>query len=117
MTGERPEVVPLRFSYHRSRRIFTLSFAPWISEKTIRKAYRKGQKVVQGGDNRRMKGRTLAVTRFVTEHTDDEGNRPSWPELTDLWNREHPGEWRFKDRFGMRKTHQRAEKKLAGSRH
>jgi hypothetical protein len=70
-TGERPEVVPLRFSYHRSRRVFTLSFAPWISEKTVRKAYRKGQKVVQGGDNRRMNERTLAVMRFVTEHTDE----------------------------------------------
>ena len=113
LTGERPEVVPLRFSYHRNRRIFTLSFAPWISEKTIRKAYRKGQKVVQGGDNRRMTERTLAVMRFVTAHTDDEGNRPSWSQLTDLWNKEHPGEWRFKDRFGLRKTCLRAEKELA----
>ena len=112
LTGERPEVVPLRFSYHRNRRIFTLSFAPWISEKTIRKAYRKGQKVVQGGDNRRMTERTLAVMRFVTAHTDDEGNRPSWSQLTDLWNKEHPGEWRFKDRFGLRKTCLRAEKEL-----
>jgi hypothetical protein len=117
LTGERPEVVPLRFSYHRSRQVFTLYFAPWISEKTIRKAYRKGQKVVQGGDNRRMKERTLAVVRFVAEHTDDEGNRPSWAQLTDLWNEQHPGEWKFKDRFGMRKTYQRAGKELAGSRH
>jgi hypothetical protein len=67
--------VPLELSYHRRRRIFTLNFAPWISEKTFRKAYRKCQKVVQGGDNRRMKERTLAVMRFVTEHTDDEGKR------------------------------------------
>jgi hypothetical protein len=69
--------VPLWFSY--------LSFAPWISEKSVRKAYRKGREVVQGGDNRPMKERTLAVMRFVTEHTDDEGNRPlSWSRLTDL---------------------------------
>jgi hypothetical protein len=47
-----------------------------------------------------MKERTLAVMRFVTEHTNDEGNRPSWSQLTDLWNEQHPGEWRFKDRFG-----------------
>jgi hypothetical protein len=107
----------LRFSYHRSRRVFTLSFAPWISEKTVRKAYRKGQRVVQGGDNRRMNESTLVVTRFVTEHTDDEGNRLTWPQLTDLWNKKYPGEWRIKDRFGMRKTYLRAEKELAGSRH
>jgi hypothetical protein len=115
LTGERPEVVPLQFSYHRLRQVFTLNFAPWISEKTVRKAYRKGQKVVQGGDNRRMKERTLAVVRFVTDHTDDEGRRlRSWSQLTDLWNEQHPGQWSFKDRFGLRKAYLRAEKELAG---
>ena len=112
LTGERPEVVPLELSYNRHRRVFTLNFAPWISEKTFRKAYRKCQKIVQGGDNRRMQERTLAVMRFVTKHTDNEGNRPSWSRLTDLWNEHYPGEWRFKDRFGLRKTYLRAEKEL-----
>jgi hypothetical protein len=60
-----------------------------------------------------MKERTLAVMRFITEHTDDEGNRPSWPQLSDLWNEEHPSEWKFKDRFGLRKAYLRAEKELA----
>ena len=118
LTGERPEVVPLRFSYHRHRQVFTLSFAPWISEKTVRKAYRKGQQLVQGGDNRRMKDRAVAVMRFVTEHTDDEGKRLlSWSQLTDLWNEQHPGEWSFKDRFGLRKAHLRAEEELASAWH
>ena len=112
LTGERPEVVPLELSYQRPRGFFTLNFAPWISEKTIRKAYRKCQKVVQGGDNRRMQERTLAVMRFVTEHTDDEGNRPPWPRLTELWNEKHPGEWRFKGRFGLRKAYLRAAEEL-----
>jgi len=116
LTGERPEVVPLELSYNRHSRVITLNFAPWISEKTLRKAYRKCQTVVQGGDNRRMKERTLAVMRFVTEHTDDEGNRPSWSQLTELWNEQHPGEWRFKDRFGLRKAYLRAEEELAGPR-
>jgi hypothetical protein len=48
LTGERPEVVPLELSYNRHSRVFTLNFAPWISEKTFRKAYRKCQKGVQG---------------------------------------------------------------------
>src|SRR5215216_5395023 len=115
LTGERPEVVPLELSYNRNRRVFTLNFAPWISEKTFRRAYRKCHKAVQGGDNRRMKERTLAVMRFVTEHTDDEGRRlRSWSQLTDLWNEQHPGEWSFKDRFGLRKAYLRAEEELAG---
>jgi hypothetical protein len=115
LTGERPEVVPLELSYNRHSRVFTLNFAPWISEKTLRKAYRKCQKVVQGGDNRRMQERTLAVMRFVIKHTDDEGNRPSWSQLTDLWNKEHTGAWTFKDRFGLRKAYLRAEKGLAST--
>jgi hypothetical protein len=114
LTGECPEVVPLQLSYHRRRRVFTLNFAPWISEKTFRKAYRKCQKVVQGGDNRWIMERTLAVMRFVINHTDNEGKRLlSWSQLTDLWNEEHPSEWRFKDRFGLRKAYLRAEKELA----
>jgi hypothetical protein len=118
LTGKRPEVVPLELSYNRYRRVFTLNFAPWISEKTIRKAYRNCQKVVQGGDNRRMKDRTLAVVRFVTEHTDDEGRRPlSWSQLTDLWNQHHTSEWRFKDRFGLRKAYLRAKEELAAPWH
>jgi hypothetical protein len=114
LTGERPEVVPLELSYNRHSRFITLNFASWISEKTFRKAYRKCQKVVQEGDNRRMGERTLAVMRFVTQHTDDDGNRPAWPQLTELWNKEYPGEWRFKDRFGLRKTYLRAEEEVAG---
>jgi hypothetical protein len=64
-----------------------------------------------------MKERTLAVMHFVTEHTGDEGSRLSWSQLTDLWNKKHPGEWSFKDRFGLRKAYLRAERELAGSRH
>ena len=118
LTGERPEVVPLELSNNRKSRVFTLNFAPWISEKTFRKAYRKCQKVVQGGDNRRMKERTLAVMRFITKHTDDEGSRLlSWSQLTDLWNKEYPGEWSFKGRSGLRKAYLRASEELvAGPR-
>jgi hypothetical protein len=35
---------------------------------------------------------TSSVIHSVTKHTDDEGNRPSWVRLTDLWNKEHSGE-------------------------
>jgi hypothetical protein len=48
--------------------------------------------------------------RFVTEHTDDEGNRQPWSQLTELWNEEHQGEGRFTSRFGLRKAYLRAEK-------
>jgi hypothetical protein len=50
---------------------------------------------------------------FVTKHTDDEGNRQlSWSQLTDLWNKEHSGEWRFEGRSGLRKAYLRASEEL-----
>jgi hypothetical protein len=89
LTGERQEVVLLELSYQRRRRVFALNCAPWISKETFRKAYRKCQKVVWGGNDRRMKARTLAVMRFVTEHPHEEGERlRSRSQLTDLLNDE-----------------------------
>jgi hypothetical protein len=60
-----------------------------------------------------MGEKTLAVMRFVTKHTDDEGRRLiSWAQLADLWNKEHPGEWSFKGRSGFRKAYLRATEEL-----
>jgi hypothetical protein len=52
--GISPHTERARDEAYQRRQVFTLSFAPWISQKTIRKAYRKGEEVVQGGDNQRM---------------------------------------------------------------
>ena len=117
LTGEPPEIAPLTLSYHLRRGQFTLTYAQWISEKTLRRAYAGARDHLRQGDNRPLAHKTLAVFRFVTEHVDDEGNRQSWAQLTDLWNKQHPGEWRFKDRFGLRKTYLRAEKELADPWH
>ena len=52
-----------------------------------------------------MKARTLAVMRFVTEHTHEEGNRiRSWSQPTDLWHDEHPAAWSFIGGSGLRKA-------------
>jgi hypothetical protein len=53
-----------------------------------------------------MKARTLAVTRFVTEHTHEEGERlRSWSQPTDLWHDEHPAGRSFMGRSGLRKAY------------
>jgi hypothetical protein len=105
--------VLLELSYQRRRRVFALNCAPWISKKTFSKAYRKCQKVVWGGNNRRMKVRTLAVMRFVTEHPYEEGERlRSWSQPIDLWNDEHPAVWSFMGRSGLRRVYPRAAEGL-----
>jgi hypothetical protein len=113
LTGEWPEVIPLELHYHRYRRRFTLTFAPWISEATYRRAYRGARDHLLMGDNRPLSKKTLAAVRFVLESVDEDGTRPSWPELTRLWNKEHP-EWRFRNRGGLRKAYQHALADLAG---
>lgn len=73
----------------------TVTFAPWISEKTVRRAYRN----LQAGDNRPLSKKTLAAFRFVNEHTDP-GQTPKWAELTIQWNQQHPND-KFRDRSAL----------------
>ena len=64
------------------------------------------------GDNRPLTKRTLAVMRFVSDHTDDESKRASWERLTRRWNEEYPDKWKFKNRFRLRKAYLSAEQVL-----
>jgi hypothetical protein len=56
--------------------------------------------------------RTIAVMRFVIEPIDGLGKRPSWNELFELWNREHP-EWRHAERPGLYKAYEWTAREIA----
>ena len=109
LTGDPPEVEPVRVYHRRERGEIALVFAPWILEETIRRAYRS----VQLGDNRPLEKKSLALFRFVTEHTKP-GEKPRWSELTRSWNGQYP-EHRFIDRFALRRAYKRAEERLAAA--
>ena len=116
LTGEPPEVVSLNLSYRPARKVFTLAFAPWISEETLRRAYRKARDRVYGDeDNRQPGAKALAVLRFVRERTPWE-KTPKWTELMTEWNEDAdtPPRWRFKDVPHFRKTYLRTERRVAG---
>jgi hypothetical protein len=85
LTNEPPDILSLAFSWYPTRHTFTLTFAPWISEDTILKAYRS----VYKGDAKLSTEKSLAVLRFVDEHTAS-GEKPQWASLTRLWNEQHP---------------------------
>lgn len=107
LTGEPPEIESLKVQYDRARGTYSLTFAPWISEKTIRLAYRS----VQPRDNRPLSKKGLSAFRFVNEHTEP-GQTPKWAELTRLWNEQHP-EDKFTDRSALRQAYERAKERLA----
>jgi hypothetical protein len=85
LTNEPPDVISLAFSRDPTRHTFTLTFAPWVSEDTILRSYRSARK----GDAKLPTEKSLAVLRFVDEHTPS-GEVPQWARLTRLWNEQYP---------------------------
>lgn len=107
LTDEAPELEALKIDRNRANGTHILTFAPWVSEKTIRHAYRS----LQQADNQPIGRKGLSAFRFVEAHTEP-GQTPKWAALTELWNRRHPGD-RFTDRSALRRAYLRARGRLA----
>jgi hypothetical protein len=109
ITGETPEVEVLNIGQDRAHGTYTLTFAPWISEKTIRRAYQG----LQDEDNQPIRQKGLSAFCFVEDLTEPV-QTPKWGELTKRWNRYHPDD-KFWDRSALRRAYRRAEKRLASA--
>jgi hypothetical protein len=95
LTGEIPARPPLRVSYEWkgagvgsralkvSQGVVTLEVAPWVSAKTVNRAYRIAQKRILRRDNRPIKEKNLKLFRFVTERLEPTGlfeyGKPQFP--------------------------------------
>src|SRR5215204_7297643 len=85
LTGEIPAHPPLRVSYERkgagvgskavkvSQGVVTLEIAPWVSAKTVDRAYRSAQRRILRRDNRLMGEKNLKLFRFVTARLEPTG--------------------------------------------
>lgn len=79
LTGQPPAVPPVRVRYrleednigeerHYKHGVVTLTVTPWVSERTLRQAYRDIQSRILGTTNNRQLGtKRLRLLRFVTE--------------------------------------------------
>jgi hypothetical protein len=118
LTGEIPARPPLRVSYEwkgagvgskalkASQGVVTLEVAPWVSAKTVHRAYRTAQERILRRDNRPIKEKNLRLFRFVTERLEPIGlfeeGEPQYP----------PGEeWMIEDELIV---HGAFEKKPTG---
>jgi hypothetical protein len=109
LTDESPKIECLKIQDDRARGRYVLTFAPWISEKTVRLTYHR----VQPRDNRPLSTKGLAAFRFVDEHTEP-GRTPKWAELNRRWNEQHTDD-RFTDRSALRQAYERARERLASA--
>ena len=85
LTGEIPARPSLRVSYERrgadvgsravkvSQGMVTLEVAPWVSAKTVHRAFRAAQSRILDRDNRPIKEKNLKLFRFVTERLEPTG--------------------------------------------
>ena len=91
---------PLSATHNIGHATASLTFSPWISEKTIMRAFR----VVRGPS---LGDKTVRVLRFVSGQADQEGRLPSWPALLNRWNAANPDE-KYSDRSALSKAYGRA---------
>jgi hypothetical protein len=105
LNGTPPQLRPLttRVSMHSSqygpsRCKITLDVAPWIPAKDVERAFTRARDQVRRGLGPGTVGkRKLEVLRFVEEHRDERGRRPTFKALLEKWNLEYP-HWKY-DRY------------------
>jgi hypothetical protein len=119
LTGEYPRVSPVELGHdykeHRDlyRHRIILSVDPWVSAKTVGRAYRAAQDIVLAGrDNRPLRARNLALVRFIAARRDAHGKRPRWKDLLEEWNQTCNPEWTYDRISTFAKAVDRAEMTL-----
>jgi hypothetical protein len=110
ITGRPPRLAePLRAAQDDANAAYSITFSPWISERSVLEAYR----AIQSSYHRPPRDKTVQVLQFVSEQADDEGVLPSWATLHDWWNAAHPNPAdKFSDRSALYKAYRRAVKTL-----
>ena len=114
LTGETPDVKPLKLEYDPNRDTYTLKIRPWTSKAALGAAHR----AIHGEESTRpLESNTLALLEFVDEHTaaSPDGTRPTWEALMRAWNERGPGR-PYKDYRTFSKRVREARKLLAPRR-
>jgi hypothetical protein len=102
LTGRVPELLNVAVGFGEGERDYVPNTASvhvtaeiGVSVEEVAEAFKAAQRQILGGDNRKRE-RSLEVARFVARQIREHGKRPSWPEMKERWNEEHP---RKKDRY------------------
>jgi len=103
LTGATPRLSALGHSFnvhlasHGNRAVINLHVEPWVSAERVTALYRDLQKaILRHRHNRPVSERRVTLFRFVTEHTNEDGETESWRKLLPEWNRRHK-KWAYKN--------------------
>jgi hypothetical protein len=123
LNGAAPRLRPLttRVTMHQGKYDptyceITLQVAPWIPSGEVEKAFVQTRDGVRGGSGPGTVGeRRLEVLRFVEEHA-KRGRRPSFEELRQMWNQEHP-HWTYDGYRALSKAYREAYQEVVHPRY
>lgn len=109
VSGRPPRLAePLNAAMDLGTATYSLTFSRWVSEESVLSAYR----TIASNHYHRIPGdKAIRVLNFVSEQTDDEGQRPSWATLCDRWNKANP-QYAYSHRSAFRKAYRRAVEAL-----
>jgi hypothetical protein len=112
ISGRPPRIAePLSATFDMANATYSITFQPWVSEKTVLRAYRVVTQPAYRAAYRLPGDKTIQVLRFVSEQADEKGRLASWEVMHDRWNVTNPDE-RFWDRSALHKTYSRAVEAL-----
>jgi len=100
LTGRSPAPVRLSVAAGGGKARIRIDAEPWVATEEVARVYRVAQRQLLGGDTRKIPVHRLEAFRFVRRHTQQDGSRPSWAKLKELWNEQHP-EHSYKERNGL----------------
>jgi len=113
LTGAGPLWWPVRRRFRRRHtdafryQAITLTIEPWVSSKTVERAYRQAQeRMLRGRDNRPVSTRNLEAFRFCVAHLNVDEELPPWSELAKEWNAACPKD-RFKNGTALARVYER----------
>jgi len=113
LTGNTPAVRPVTLTMGADL-TFIIRVQPWTSRESMNAAY-DSISTPWIGKGHPPTDKALSLLEFVIEHTGEDGNRPTWEALRELWNARFPAR-HFTTYSGIRRAYIGARKKLAPRR-
>lgn len=106
------DVSMLQSVYGPSHCKISLHVAPWVPSEAVERAFVQIRDEVRGGAGPGTVGeQRLEVLRFVEEKRTEDGRRPNFEALLQMWNQEHP-HWAYADYRALAKAYREAYREV-----
>ncbi|MEN6356548.1 MAG: hypothetical protein ABFD83_05625 [Armatimonadota bacterium] len=118
LSGKQPRVSPIHYSDLEgdwARGTITMRVAPWVSSKSVKRAYMMAQKVALGCEARTTSEKIISLFRFITVIGEPK-NQSQWQTRYNEWNTMYP-KWHYDSLKQFRRDYYYRGKKKLVSKH